>query len=148
MKLSQKSGRLQAHGSLDMHDRQSNMTIELDHLPIAQQPDRWIVVSGNSLIGFKEQALAITGKIVTDVGFIKQPAAGKPGLAEDVVIAGKSDAVTEPKSPAMQVNLDAVLDLGEQFFLRASGLEGRLQCCYVRPTVECCWNHFHPRYPF
>lgn len=126
VKLSQKSGRLQAHGSLDMHDRQSNMTIELDHLPIAQQPDRWIVVSGNSLIGFKEQALAITGKIVTDVGFIKQPAAGKPGLAEDVVIAGKSDAVTEPKSPAMQVNLDAVLDLGEQFFLRASGLEGRL----------------------
>lgn len=124
IKLSRKSGQLNAHGSLDIHNQQSNMTIELDHLPIAQQADRWIVVSGNSVIGFKEQALDITGKIMTDVGFIKQPAAGRPELADDVVISGKTEA--EPESPAMKVNLDATLDLGERFFLRASGLEGRL----------------------
>ena len=124
IKLPQKSGQLNAHGSLDIHNQQSHLTIELDHLPVAQQADRWIVVSGNSVIGFKEQALNITGKIMADVGFIKQPAAGRPELADDVIISGTTEA--EPESSAMKVNLDATLDLGERFFLRASGLEGRL----------------------
>lgn len=124
LKLSQKAGQVNAHGSLDLHNRQSNLTIELDHLPVAQQEDRWIVVSGNSQIGFKEHAVDITGKIVTDVGFIRQPAAGRPGLADDVIVSGKNEP--EPKSHGLKVNLDATLDLGEQFFLRASGLEGRL----------------------
>lgn len=124
LKLSRKTGQINAYGSFDLHDRQSSLAIELDHLPVAQQEDRWIVVSGNSQIRFREQALDIIGKIVTDAGFIRQPAAGRPGLADDVIISGKNESGSE--SPKLKVNLDATLDLGEQFFLRASGLEGRL----------------------
>lgn len=124
LKLTQKSGWLSAHGSVDIHNQHSNLAIEIDHLPVAQQEDRWIVVSGNSSVGFRDNVLDITGKIMTDVGFIKRPEAGMPGLADDVIITGKAEP--EPKSQALKMNLDATLDLGDRFFLRASGLEGRL----------------------
>ncbi|MXS84408.1 hypothetical protein ABO04_00380 [Nitrosomonas sp. HPC101] len=124
LELEQKSGHLHASGGVDIHSQQSNLTIELDHLPVAQQEDRWIVVSGNSVIGFKDQALDITGELMTDIGFIKQPKAGTPGLADDVIITGRTDS--KPESQALKMNLDATLDFGERFFLRASGLEGRL----------------------
>lgn len=124
LELVQKSGHVRAHGSVDLHSQQSNLTIELDHLPVTQQEDRWIVVSGNSLLDFKDSILNITGKIVTDVGFIKQPEGGMPGLADDVVVMDKTG--TEPKPQTQKMNLDMTLDLGERFFLRASGLEGRL----------------------
>ncbi|ABI59656.1 translocation/assembly module TamB domain-containing protein [Nitrosomonas eutropha] len=124
LKLTQKSGRLSAHGSVNIHNQQSNLAIEIDHLPVAQQEDRWIVVSGTSLVGFSDNVLDVTGKIMTDVGFIKQPEAGTPNLAEDIIITGKTDS--EPESQVFKINLDATLDLGERFFLRASGLEGRL----------------------
>ena len=125
LKLAQKTGYLRARGDVDIHSQHSNLTIELDHLPLTQQEDRWVVVSGNSLIGFKDEILDITGKIMTDVGFIKQPKGGIPGLADDVVVVDKTD--TEPEAQkAQKINLDMTLDLGERFFLRASGLEGRL----------------------
>lgn len=125
LKLVQKSGYLRAHGSVDRHSQQSNLTIELDHLPVTQQKDRWVVVSGNSLIGFKDEILNITGKIMTDIGFIKQPEGGMPSLADDIVVIDEKTDV-EPGSQAQKINLDMTLDLGERFFLRASGLEGRL----------------------
>lgn len=124
LKLSQKSGHLRARGSVDVHSLQSNLTIELDHLPVTQQENRWVVVSGNSLVDFKDEIFNITGKIMTDIGFIKQPEGGMPGLADDIVVMDKTD--TEPKPQTQKMNLDVTLDLGERFFLRASGLEGRL----------------------
>lgn len=126
LKLARESGRLDVRGSLDFRNQQSELTIETDHLPLTQQANRWIVVSGNGLVDLKDRALNIKGKIVTDVGFLKQPEAGKPELADDVIISSQAEAESEPESPALQVNLDATLDLGERFFLRASGLEGRL----------------------
>lgn len=103
LKLTQKSGRLSAHGSVNIHNQQSNLAIEIDHLPVAQQEDRWIVVSGTSLVGFSDNVLDVTGKIMTDIGFIKQPEAGTPNLAEDIIITGKTDS--EPESQVFKINL-------------------------------------------
>lgn len=124
LKLARDSGSLDMYGSLDIHNQHSELTIEIDHLPLTQQTERWIVVSGNSRIGFRDQALDITGKIVADVGFLKPPEGGRPELADDIIISSETEP--EPEASDLQVNLDATLDLGERFFLRASGLEGRL----------------------
>lgn len=124
LKLARQSGKLDMQGDLNLRTQQSTLTIELDHLPLVQQTERWIVVSGNSQVGLKERMLDIQGKIVSNVGFLRQPEKGMPGLADDVVIISQTE--TDPKAAGLQVNLDATLDLGDQFFLRASGLEGRL----------------------
>lgn len=124
LKLARQSGELTVRGSLNFRTQQSALTIETDHLPLIQQPDRWIIVSGKGLIDLNDRALDIKGNIVADVGFLKQPEKGIPELPDDVIIIGQEKS--EPKPPAYQVNLDATLNLGEQFFLRASGLDARL----------------------
>lgn len=125
VKLAKKTGHISLQGNLDLHNQDSDLTIEIDHLPLTQQADQWVVVSGNNQIGFANRILDIKGKIIADVGFIKQPKAGSPSLADDIVIVEETEKGTEEEQ-ALKVNLDATLDLGEHFYLRASGLEGRL----------------------
>lgn len=124
LKLTRQSGQIDLGGNLDLRRQLGELRVAFDHLPLIQQPDRWIVVSGNNRIDFKERTVAVTGKILTEIGFLKQPAAGRPSLGDDVVIVSDDESVQ--KSPALAINVEATLDLGERFYLRASGLEGRL----------------------
>jgi translocation and assembly module TamB len=92
---------------------------------VAQQSDRWIIASGNSQVSLDKQQLTINGKLTTDAGFIKQPKAGQPHLPDDVVII-QAQSPPPDGSQKLLVNVDAALDLGEHFYLQASGLKGRL----------------------
>ncbi len=122
LKLKQTSGKLAISGTIGLAGNDSQLEIKLDHLPLAHESNHWIIVSGETNASFSDNTLSINGKITADAGFISQPPAGRPQLSEDIVITGQA----VPDSPALLVNLDATLDLGKQFYLRASGLEGRL----------------------
>lgn len=124
IKLPKETGRLTMAGAVDYQDQRSHLTIEIDHLPLAQQSNRWVIASGNGQISLNKQQLTIDGKLTTNAGFIQQPEAQTPQLSDDVVIIGQTPPPAD--SQKLLVNLDAVLDLGEHFYLRASGLEGRL----------------------
>lgn len=124
LKLARQSGQIDLNGNFNLRKHLGKLHVVFDHLPLTQQPDRWIVVSGNNRIDFQERALTITGKILTEVGFLKQPATGRPTLDDDVIIVSETEP--PPGSPALAVNADATLELGDHFYLRASGLEGRL----------------------
>lgn len=124
LKLARQSGQIDLNGNFNLRKHLGKLHVVFDHLPLTQQPDRWIVVSGNNRIDFQERALTITGKILTEVGFLKQPATGRPTLDDDVIIVSETEP--PPESPALTVNADATLELGDRFYLRASGLEGRL----------------------
>ncbi len=125
IKLPKDEGRLTVTGAIDYQDQRSHLNIEIDHLPVAQQSDRWIIASGNGQVSLDKQHLTINGKLTTDAGFIKQPKAGQPHLPDDVVIIEEQSPPPDD-SQKLLVNVDATLDLGEYFYLRASGLEGRL----------------------
>ncbi|SFI89226.1 translocation/assembly module TamB domain-containing protein [Nitrosomonas sp. Nm34] len=125
IKLPKEEGRLTVTGAIDYQDQRSHLNIEIDHLPVAQQSDRWIIASGNSQVSLDKQQLTINGKLTTDAGFIKQPKAGHPNLPDDVVII-KAQSPPPDGSQKLLVNVDAALDLGEHFYLQASGLKGRL----------------------
>ena len=125
IKLAKDSGQLAVTGAIDYQDQRSYLTIAIDHLPLAQQPDRWIIVSGNGQVSLHKQQLAIDGKLTTDAGFLLQPEAGKPQLSDDVIII-TGESAPPADAEKLLVNLNATLDLGEYFYLRASGLEGRL----------------------
>lgn len=124
LKLARQSGEINLNGRFNLRDQTGELRLALDHLPLVQQPDRWIVVSGNNRIDFQDRALTVRGEAKTEVGFLKQPKAGRPTLDDDIVIISEKEA--PPKSPALTIDIDASIDLGEHFYLRASGLEGRL----------------------
>ena len=116
------SGRLSASGQIDLKGDSSDLKITAERLPLAQRADRWIIASGTGHARYAHKILMLDGNIRADAGLINQPVTDRPSLSEDVHIVGQGPA--SRAGPPTRVN--AVLDLGDHFYIRASGFEGRL----------------------
>lgn len=115
-------GKLTASGTIDLNGENGNLRIGASRLPLAQRADRWIIASGSGHASLNKNTLTLGGSITADAGLISQPVTDRPQLSDDIVITGRQ-AVAR-KGP--RISVDATLDLGEHFYLRASGLEARL----------------------
>jgi translocation and assembly module TamB len=122
VKLKQEPSALMISGFIGLAGNESNLEIELNQLPLSRETNYWILASGNTNINYSKNTLALKGNITADAGLIAQPPAGRPQLADDIIV-GEPPA---QKSEGLLLNLDATLDLGKHFYIRASGLEGRL----------------------
>lgn len=122
LKLPEGPGRLRASGTMNLMGEHGNLEITASRLPLAQRPDRWIIASGNGRASLENNVLTLEGNLVADAGLISQPAAGQPQLADDIIVMGRKPP--DRKSP--RIDVEATLELGEQFYIRASGLEGQL----------------------
>ena len=116
------NGRISASGRIDLIGDNSDLLITADHLPLAQRADRWILASGSGHARYASKTLLLDGNIRADAGLIDQPVSDRPVLSDDVQIIGKEAAGRS--GPPTRVN--ATLDLGDHFYIRASGFEGRL----------------------
>ena len=116
------NGRISASGRIDLIGDNSDLLISADHLPLAQRADRWILASGSGHARYASKILLLDGNIRADAGLIDQPVSDRPVLSDDVQIIGKEAAGRS--GPPTRVN--ATLDLGDHFYIRASGFEGRL----------------------
>ncbi len=116
------SGRLSASGQIDLKGESSDLLITAERLPLAQRPDRWIIASGTGHARYAAKIVILDGNIRADAGLINQPVTDRPSLSEDVHIVGKEPAGRT--GPPIRVN--ATLELGDHFYIRASGFEGRL----------------------
>ncbi len=116
------TGLLSASGRIDLKGDNSDLQITAEHLPLAQRADRWIIASGTGHARYANKILMLDGNIRADAGLINQPVTDRPSLAEDVHIIGKEPA--SRAGPPTRVN--AILELGDHFYIRASGFEGRL----------------------
>ncbi|MEO8991419.1 MAG: translocation/assembly module TamB domain-containing protein, partial [Nitrosospira sp.] len=126
LKLAKGPGSLRASGVMDLKGQHGNLEIVADLVPLAQRPDRWIIASGNGRASLENNMLYLKGSLVANVGLIAQPAAGSPHLPDDVIVTGGAASDHQPDRKGLRVDMEANLDLGNQFFIRASGLEGRL----------------------
>ncbi|MGA7594985.1 MAG: translocation/assembly module TamB domain-containing protein [Gallionella sp.] len=115
-------GRISASGRIDLIGDNSDLLITADHLPLAQRADRWILASGSGHARYASKTLMLDGIIRADAGLIDQPVSDRPVLSDDVQIIGKETAGRS--GPPTRVN--ATLDLGDHFYIRVSGFEGRL----------------------
>jgi len=116
------SGRLSASGQIDLKGDSSDLQITAERLPLAQRADRWIIASGTGHARYAHKILMLDGNIRADAGLINQPVTDRPSLSDDVHIIGK-----EPDNRAgPPTSVNAILELGEHFYIRASGFEGRL----------------------
>jgi translocation and assembly module TamB len=113
---------LSASGRIDLKGDSSDLQITAERLPLAQRADRWIIASGTGHARYAHKILMLDGNIRADAGLINQPVTDRPSLSEDVHIIGREPA--SRSGPPTRVN--AILDLGDHFYIRASGFEGRL----------------------
>ena len=126
LKLAKGPGSLSASGMMDLKGQRGNLEIIADLVPLAQRPDRWIIASGNGRASLANNMLTLKGSLAANVGLIAQPAAGSPHLPDDVIVTGGASSDHQPDRKGLRVDMEAKLDLGDQFYIRASGLEGRL----------------------
>ena len=120
--MKQEPGTLMVSGKIGLTGNDSKLKIDLNQLPVALETNYWILASGNANILFNEKMLEFEGSVNADAGILTQPPASQPKLADDVIISGQSPQ----QSDTLQIKIDASLDLGEHFYIQASGLEGRL----------------------
>lgn len=121
-KLSGDAGKLSASGLLDLNGDTGGVHISAQRFPLMQRSDRWIIASGSGNARFAKNAFIFDGQMKADAGLIDQPVSNRPQLADDVQILGG-----EVKEQTAQRNkVRATIDLGERFYIRAVGLEARL----------------------
>ncbi|MFZ5524358.1 MAG: translocation/assembly module TamB domain-containing protein [Pseudomonadota bacterium] len=116
------TGKLSVSGHVDLKGGSGDLQITAEHLPLAQRTDRWIIASGTGHARYASNILMLDGNIGADAGLINQPVSDRPHWSEDVQIIGQEPA--SRVGPPRAVN--ATLELGDHFYIRASGLEGRL----------------------
>lgn len=115
-------GKLSASGSVSLNGEKGDIEIIASRVPLTQRPDRWVIATGHGHATLNKNLLALNGGITADAGLISQTVTDRPQLSDDVVITGRQPIAR--KGP--RISVDATLDLGERFYLRASGLEARL----------------------
>ncbi len=120
--LQDKPGTLSITGLIELSNNEHQINVKLDQLPFSHPEHYWLILSGNGLAKIQNDLLNISGMITADAGLLMKPPDGRPELANDIIIGEEPDV----KQQASIMNIDATLDLGEQFYLQASGLEGQL----------------------
>jgi translocation and assembly module TamB len=121
--LKSEAGSLTVAGKIGLAGNPSQLDFTIDQLPLAHKTDYWIVASGTGATRWQKDRLSISGDLRADAGLIMQPPEGRPGLPDDIVLVNTSASQRSQKVP---LHLDMALNLGEKFYIRASGLEGRL----------------------
>lgn len=122
LELNDTSGSMTITGDVGLVSKNSRLDFTINQLPLTHKTDYWMIVSGAGETRLEDNHLNIRGTISADAGLLRQPPEGRPELSEDIVF------VNAPKQTGqnLPLHLNMNFNLGEQFYLRASGLEGRL----------------------
>lgn len=120
--LTQTPGTLTASGAMSLNDGDGQIRFSADRLPIFQRADRWLAVSGKGRIDTRWDAPALAASFRADGGYLEFAKSPPPSLSDDVVILGDEPAVSQR---ALTARVE--VDLGNQLYLSALGLDTRLE---------------------
>lgn len=123
LKLNNSSGSLAISGNIGLIGNDSHLNFKLNELPITHTTNYWIIASGSGQARSHTDNLTLKGDITADAGLLMQPPENRPELPEDIVFVNDTPNASQQK---LSLLLDMNLNLGEKFFIRASGLEGQL----------------------
>ena len=123
LKLDGASGSLAITGNIGLTGDKSYLDFKISQLPITHKTDYWIIASGSGQASLYKESMRVKGNILADAGLIRQPPEDRPKLSEDIIFVNDSPEMAQQSMPLL---LDMQLDLGDKFYLRVSGLEGRL----------------------
>lgn len=127
--LTGKPGRLEISGEMRLDAAGATadsaaLDVRLDRLGAFQNPEQWVVLSGNGRVDWRNGGLGMAAKLAVDAGYWQLARLGTPQLSDDVVI--KSAATNAPPPVRPRLALDVETDLGRHFHFRGAGLQSRL----------------------
>lgn len=120
-------GTLRGEGSLALADESPVMHLSLraERLEVLSRPDRHLIVSGTGDVSVAGKTLQVSAKLKADRGLIELDASDALASSDDIVVLGRT-ASAERKPRPYAIGFDLDLDLGEQFFVKARGLDAQL----------------------
>ncbi|HTH44569.1 MAG TPA: translocation/assembly module TamB domain-containing protein, partial [Oxalicibacterium sp.] len=120
----QNDGTLAITGPISLVKQQLalELSIKATRYRLLDRSDRKLVISGDSVVGWREGELKARGNFSVDSGFVDIGTADAPELSDDVVIVGRS---AKPGTKTA-IALDLGLDLGKGIRLRGRGLDALL----------------------
>ncbi|MCB1938533.1 MAG: translocation/assembly module TamB domain-containing protein [Rhodocyclaceae bacterium] len=115
-------GTLKASGRLRLSDGEGGLEFTADRLPLFQRPDRWLAISGSGRVQTRWDKPEINASMRADGGYLEFAKTPAPSLSDDVVVLGKA----APEPPARKLQARIEVDLGQQLYLSALGLDTQL----------------------
>ncbi|MDB5801923.1 MAG: hypothetical protein JWL63_2862 [Rhodocyclales bacterium] len=113
------AGRISGSGGIDLKDGAGLFDLKVEHVPVLQRADQWVLVSGTAGIVSGWDHMDLTAKLRADAGFVGVPKSGAPVLGDDVLVRGR-----QPRPPQrMRVNADIDFDFGNNFIVKAWGID-------------------------
>jgi translocation and assembly module TamB len=117
-------GKLTVSGPIEFGDGiDARLALRADRFAVLNRPDRRLVLSGASSIGWRENRAEVQGNFTVDSGLFDIGSANRPQLSDDVVIVGRDEATEARKATAM---LDLTIALGNGVALNGRGLDAVL----------------------
>lgn len=127
-KLAEQPGRLEIFGELPITAENpgetGRLTIRLDRLGAVQQADRWLLLSGENQLDWRDGRIAVSGQLNVDAAWWQLAPGGAPQLSDDVVIK-RADATPDPGWQPRST-LDVGIDFGRYFLFSGAGVTARL----------------------
>jgi len=125
-----RQGSASANGFVRFADGQpsAELRLTLDKLEALSRPDRTVQVSGQASLVRDASRFALEGKFRADRALIEFAPEGGPTMSDDVIVLGRGVEKPTPTSKEKQVPLtvDLTADLGDEFRLRAMGIDATL----------------------
>ncbi len=122
--------RLEGDATLDDTWR-TNLRLVADKFQLLGRVDLRIVTSGEAQVSIHGEDLKAEGRFVVDEGLIDFTRLNSPGLGDDVVVVGRTDAPdplpAEGEDGTLRMSLDLRVGLGEQLRMRGLGLDTLLR---------------------
>lgn len=126
--LADRPGRLEITGELPISAGQSGesgrLNIRLERLGAVQQADRWLLLSGENQLDWRDGNIAVSGQLNVDAAWWQLAPGGAPRLSDDVVIRRPDTAPEASWQP--RGTLDVGIDLGRYFLFSGGGVSARL----------------------
>jgi translocation and assembly module TamB len=125
-----RQGSAAASGYVRFADGQPSAEVRLvlDKLEALSRPDRTVQVSGNASLVRDASRFALEGKFRADRALIEFAPQGGPTVSDDVIVLSRGLEKPTPTSKEKEVPLtvDLTADLGDEFRLRAMGIDATL----------------------
>ncbi len=120
------TGYLRTTGTLQMENKQPKIVLDwvAEQFTVISGADRLLILDGTGKTTLLEGLFSISGDFKVAKGLLALPDDSIPTLADDVVVLGQTDAISDS---ALKVLLSGLrIDLGDDFKLHGRGLDAQL----------------------
>lgn len=124
--LAGEQGRVLISGGGDWQQGGALLNLDFENFALLTRPDAQATVSGATRLELRGGRLTVGGNLKVVRARISTIDAGRPRLSGDVIVQGRPHRPAKPAT-ALPVSLALSLDLGEDFQVKAYGLDALLQ---------------------